>query len=106
MERMANRTANSVALLSPVEQKNLKHNMTGSLTGLLQRSSGSLGLTGQLTKASSNANVTESQGTENDLNLKGVSEESYDTVPVKEVSVRPNDVRILNVRVNEPEDRL
>jgi hypothetical protein len=27
-------------------------------------------------------------------------------VPVKEVSVRPNDVRILNVRVNEPEDRL
>lgn len=78
--------------------------MTGSLTGLLQRSSGSLGLTGQLTKASSNANVTESQGTENDL--KGVSEESYDTVPVKEVSVRPNDIRILNVRVNEPEDRL
>jgi len=43
---MGNKTATSVALLSPVEKDNLKANMTGSLTGLLQRSSGSLGLTG------------------------------------------------------------
>lgn len=36
--------------------------------------------------------------------MKGVSEESYDQFPVKEVSVKPNDVRILNVRAKEPID--
>lgn len=33
-----------------------------------------------------------------------MSEESYDTIPVKEVSVKRSDVKILNVRVKEPVD--